>query len=88
MVNTDITGQNRTLANIMKDYYISFAVHLDPNAESYTGSPKPCWQNHLDSGKRTFSIMQVNETELAQRPDPDAAPQCDFWQANSYIVRN
>jgi hypothetical protein len=80
---------NATLALIMKDWYASFAVNLDPNAVSYSGTVKPYWPAYGDvSEEGGFAIMSVNYTMMGGRPDPDAAPRCDFFRGQSYAVRN
>jgi len=72
----------------MKDYYISFAIHLDPNQESFTGTAMPRWPAYINSQDGTFSVLQANQTSIGERPDANAAPHCDFWQVNSFVVRN
>lgn len=84
----DATGQNGTLGNIMKDYYVSFVTHLDPNAISYSGTPKPAWPSYQSSGGGTFAVMNVNYTMMGATQDFDAGPRCDFWHGESYITRN
>jgi len=81
---------NATLALIMKDWYTSFATNLDPNAISYSGTPKPFWPRYDNTtdGEGGFSIMSVNYTMMGMEPDPDAAPRCDFFHGQSYVVRN
>ena len=79
---------NATLALIMKDWYTSFATQLDPNAVSYSGTPKPSWPKYDDAANGGFNIMSVNYTMLGAVADPDAAPRCDFFHGQSYAVRN
>lgn len=79
---------NATLALIMKDWYASFAVNLDPNAVSYSGTAKPHWPAYGDASEGGFGIMSVNYTMMGGRPDPHAAPRCDFFRGQSYAVRN
>jgi len=38
---------NATLAYIMKDWFLSFAIKHDPNALSFTDTPKPHWPQYL-----------------------------------------
>lgn len=79
---------NATLALIMKDWYASFAVSLNPNAVSYSGMEKPHWPAYGDTSEGGFSIMSVNYTMMGAQPDPDAAPRCDFFRGQSAAVRN
>lgn len=79
---------NATLALIMKDWYTSFAVNLDPNMESYSGTPKPFWPQYNLVEVSNFTIMDVNYTMMGAIEDFDAAPRCDFFHGQSYVVRN
>lgn len=84
----DKSGQNRTLANIMKDYYLSFTTHMDPNAVKYIGTPKPMWPTYVNNASDAFTVMSVNYTEIGAVQDADTSALCDFWHGQSYIVRN
>ncbi|PNS20113.1 Secreted lipase [Sphaceloma murrayae] len=79
---------NATLALAMKDWFTSFAVHLDPNVESWSGIQKPNWPVYQGGDAGGFSIMSVNYTEVGVVQDADASAQCDFWHGQSYVVRN
>jgi carboxylesterase type B len=86
-------GQNLTIANVMKDWYLSFVVEGDPNARTFIGDPKPVtWAMYMngfngDDGKG-FNIMSINYTEIGMVRDPDASAKCDWWHGQSAIVRN
>lgn len=86
--SADMTGDNSTIGNIMKDYYVSFVTHLDPNAFSYSGTPKPAWPSYQSADGGNFEVMYVNYTMMAATQDFDAGPRCDFWHSESYIARN
>lgn len=77
-----------TLSYIMKDYFLSFATDLNPNARSFTNTPKPYWPEYNPVGTNNFTILDVNYTMIGATPDFDATPQCDFFHAESYVVRN
>ena len=47
----------------MKDWYASFAVNLDPNAQSFSGTPKPYWPQYNTADRLNFTIMDVSNTE-------------------------
>ena len=79
---------NLTLGYIMKDWFISFAENLDPNAHSFTKTPKPYWPQYQTPGSSNFSIMDVNYTMIGVQPDFDVSPRCDFFHGQSYVVRN
>lgn len=79
---------NATLALIMKDWYSSFAINLDPNVQSFSGTPKPYWPQYNSFDAMNFTIMDVNYTMIGAIEDPDAAPRCDFFHGQSYAVRN
>lgn len=87
-----LTSNNATLAAIMKDWFISFAVALDPNAHSYSGVKKPFWPDYnagaYGNVTSSFRAMDVNYTMMGVKPDPDASPRCDFFHGQSYAVRN
>lgn len=82
----------------MKDYFISFTAHLDPNAQSYSNVSKPHWPLYNprlgvgevdgESGGTEFAVMDVNYTMMGVVPDRDVKARCDFFHASSYTVRN
>jgi len=74
----------------MKDWYASFAIALDPNVHSFSGTPKPYWPQYDTSAMGNYStnIMTVNYTQIGATSDPDAAPRCDFFKGRSAEVRN
>ncbi|KAG8631603.1 hypothetical protein KVT40_000743 [Elsinoe batatas] len=78
---------NATLAYMMQDWFTSFTVHLDPNAESWTGQAKPYWPQYQEV-QDEFRVMSVNYTEVGAVADADASAQCDFFHGQSYVVRN
>lgn len=75
---------NATLAYIMKDYFLSFITHLDPNVQSFTGTAKPYWSQYGDG----FNVMDVQYTSMGVTKDPDASDACDFFHGQSYVTRN
>lgn len=72
----------------MRDYYVSFAVSLDPNAESYTDIPRPYWPTYMSEQNGDFSVLNVTDSLISVHRDADASPRCDFFHAQSYVVRN
>lgn len=82
------TSNNATIASILRDYYISFAVLLDPNAKSYTNIPHPHWPTYQTAGSSGFSVLNVTYTDISITPDQDASARCDFFHGQSYVVRN
>ncbi|KAK4996355.1 hypothetical protein LTR66_004013 [Elasticomyces elasticus] len=81
-------NNNATLALIMKDYFISFAVNLDPNSVSYSATPKPYWPAYQVGSSMNFTVMDVNYTMMGVVGDFDASAQCDYFHGQSYAVRN
>lgn len=81
---------NVTLGYIMKDFWLSFATDLDPNARSFSNTGKPFWPQYTadTDNNVTFAIMDVNYTMMGVTEDFDASPQCDFFHGQSYAVRN
>ena len=79
---------NLTLGSIMKDWFLSFTLNLDPNMQSFTNASKPYWPQYTATGSDNFTIMEVNYTSIGIEQDFDAKPGCDFFHAESYEVRN
>lgn len=76
---------NGTLADIMKDWYLSFVINQDPNMELPTrnGSQRPWFPQYGAEN----DVLQINETEIGYVKDVDAAARCEFFAANSDFVR-
>lgn len=72
----------------MRDYYVSFAVALDPNAKSYSNVPSPYWPTYMNDHNRNSSILDVTYSTIDVHRDTDASPRCDFFHGQSYVVRN
>ena len=72
----------------MRDWYLSFATDLDPNAASYTDIEHPYWPTYTNGQNDNFSVMGVTYTTLSVKPDPDVSAKCDFFHGQSYVVRN
>jgi len=70
----------------MRDYFISFFVHFDPNAATYSNVPHPYWNQYYGGG--TFQVLDVNYTMIGDVVDADASPQCDFLHGQGLAVRN
>ncbi|KZT55338.1 alpha/beta-hydrolase [Calocera cornea HHB12733] len=83
--NNGTQGANNTIGAYMKDWFISFTTHLDPNAVSYSGLQKPFWPTYNNGSAQT---MVVNYTQIGVVHDYDDSPQCDFFHGQSYVVRN
>ncbi|RJE24716.1 Carboxylesterase family [Aspergillus sclerotialis] len=81
-------ASNTTLSSILRDYYVSFAVALDPNAKSYSSISRPYWPTYMNDKNGPFSILDVTYTTIGAERDIDASPRCDFFHAQSYVVRN
>ena len=83
-------SQNATLAHIMKDWYLSFAITLDPNQVSYSNTTKPSWPPYQLNSQSSFNVMDVNYTMIGvvNDLDFDATARCDFFHSQSYVVRN
>ena len=88
--NMCITGDdsNTTLATILRDYYVSFAVALDPNAKTYSNISRPYWPTYMNDKSGPFSVLDITQTTIGVERDSDASPRCDFFHAQSYVVRN
>ncbi|KZP00029.1 alpha/beta-hydrolase [Calocera viscosa TUFC12733] len=84
--NDGTPAGNDTLGLIMRDWYLSFATCLNPNEVSFSETPKPYWSAYNDGSG--FLAMSVNYTQMGVVTDFDASAQCDFFHAQSYVVRN
>jgi len=82
------TINNATLALIMKDWYLSFAINLDPNVQSFSNASKPFWPPYNLPSSMNFTIMDVNYTEVGAVQDFWASGACDFFRGQTSIVRN
>jgi hypothetical protein len=79
-------GANVTLANVLRDWYVSFIVHSDPNVQSWSGVAKPIWPGYKLGG----GVMSVNFTELGAVDDRyyDDTKRCSFFWNNEEMVQN
>lgn len=82
---------NETLGMWMKDWYISFAAHLDPNMQSWSNSTysstKPFWPTYISRG--TYGqVMDINYTQAGVLKDLDIGPRCDWWFQQTNVVWN
>lgn len=72
----------------MQDYWVSFAMTLNPNTYTQSGQPNPLWEFYQSYDEQTFNVLNVQYTSISTTPDPDANPQCGFFNGQSYVVRN
>lgn len=82
-------ADNVTVSQIMKDWYVSFALHQDPNKESFSGRIplNPPWPPY-GSSAALRSVVEVNVADIGVGADPDMNVRCSFWQSVSDITRN
>jgi len=81
---------NLTLARHLRDYYVSFAIHMDPNRESFSGlskNVKPTWAQY-SSANPPRAVLNVEADGISTIGDPDYSERCSFWQSQSAISRN
>lgn len=96
LFDANSANDNSTLAAIMKDWFLSFAVNLNPNSQSWSDNAKPHWPQYtsqISTGAaagqgNNFVVIEVNATNIAVMTDPDASDRCDFFHGQSYVVRN
>lgn len=87
-------ANNHTLAVIMTDYWLSFAITHDPNPLRSPGAPY--WPSYISGGNGTvangesvgFTNLAVSYTSISPQADTDAGPTCDFFGNNNLVVRN
>lgn len=78
-------GANVTVADSMKDWYISFAIHADPNKQSWSNVLKPRWEEYS-----TGNVLSINDTEIGSVSDRyyDATERCQFFWDNGEVVQH
>ncbi|KAK3673376.1 hypothetical protein LTR78_006609 [Recurvomyces mirabilis] len=97
LANADIDysgANNRTLADIMTAYWVSFAVNHDPNPGRSDNAPY--WPSYHSGGEGDvengesvgFTDLAVTYTTIGPQVDPDANPRCEFLGNNGYVIRN
>ncbi|KAF2661107.1 alpha/beta-hydrolase [Lophiostoma macrostomum CBS 122681] len=81
-------GYNETLASIMKDWWASFAIYLDPNARRWSTVERPSWPLYNESAE--FQVMSINYTQSGAVSDLyfDNSEQCKFFEENGEVVQN
>ncbi|KAI5200239.1 hypothetical protein AUEXF2481DRAFT_82451 [Aureobasidium subglaciale EXF-2481] len=87
---------NATLSLIMKDYFASFVINLDPNGMSLGNFSKPYWPafNLKTAGTQIGGqvpenmVMRVNQTNMAPEVDTDVSARCDFVSSQGFQIRN
>jgi len=72
---------------MMRDWFLSFAIYLDPNRYSWSGVQKRDWELYRS---RNSGVMSVNYTEVGMVDDRyfDRTKRCDFLWENVAIVEN
>ncbi|ORY01839.1 Alpha/Beta hydrolase protein, partial [Clohesyomyces aquaticus] len=91
-----VEGDNKTVASMLKDYYIAFTTALDPNAllDAHTGKPE--WPSYVPAprvegqvvGNQSFDILEFTDGGIEVVRDPDVSDVCDFWASQNWIARN
>lgn len=77
---------NVTLANIEKDRVVSFAIHNDPNARSWSGVATVVWPTYnLGS-----TVLESNDSIIRVVGDSvyDKSERCEFFWENGEAVQN
>jgi hypothetical protein len=89
-------ANNKTIAEIMTSYWISFVVAGDPNP--LRSGKAAFWQSYKgggngggEGGEGTdvgFNVLQVSTSAVAVRADPDASAKCDFFAGRGRVLMN
>lgn len=82
------TANNATISTILKNYYVSFATVLDPNANIYVDAAQPYWPTYKNGDNANFTVLDFTYTSIDTVEDFDVSPKCDFFHSQSYVVRN
>jgi hypothetical protein len=76
---------NVTLANIEKDRVVSFAIHNDPNAQSWSGLNTVFWPTY----NMGSTVLESNDSSIrVVNGDYDASERCAFFRENGEVVQN
>jgi hypothetical protein len=63
----------------MRDYFVSFTLHLDPNKFA-SGQSAPAW---LQFTANESSILLVEFDKIVTNIDPEKSTQCEFLEIAS-----
>ncbi|KAI4598471.1 hypothetical protein KJ359_002881 [Pestalotiopsis sp. 9143b] len=72
---------NATLAAMMRDYFISFAVTLDPNERISSLTDRPQWPAYKSADNDT-AILLVQDASVRVVPDPDVNERCQYLKSS------
>lgn len=86
-------ADNHTLAEIMSAYWISFILTTNPNP--LRAENAPVWQSYarggqgnVDTGESIgFEVLTIEHDDIYMERDRDASDRCDFFLANSAVIR-
>jgi hypothetical protein len=93
-------ANNKTIAHIMTDYWLSFVRTRDPNImrnagapfwRSYSASPVSATNAPAYAGPNAdvgFNVLEVTYNSMEAIRDPDAGPKCDFFSSRGWVLRN
>jgi hypothetical protein len=85
-------ANNQTLAQIMTDYFLSFAITLNPNTLKNAAAPE--WPAYVSGAPNEagvtvgFQILDVTYTTIVPIEDPDVNPGCDFMAGQGVAIAN
>lgn len=78
---------NATLASILRDYFISFAIALDPNSLPSSTTARPMWPTYRSTDNDTV-ILRLQDNGLTISQDPDENERCQYLSSSSpYLER-
>ncbi|TAQ88709.1 hypothetical protein B7494_g2955 [Chlorociboria aeruginascens] len=81
---TIMPSGNDTLSLLMKDWFISFATSLDPNAISYSGVAKPFWPQYGVA----HTVLDIDYTTIGAKVDDDFSAHCKFLKLQGLAILN
>jgi hypothetical protein len=69
----------------MKDWFVSFLLHKDPNAQSWSNSTNLLWPDY-----QMGEVMSLNDSNYAALSDAyyDDSDRCRFFWENGDVVQN
>lgn len=72
---------NATLASILRDYFISFAIALDPNSIPSSTAARPIWPSYQSTDNGTV-ILRLQDNGITISQDPDDNQRCQYLSSS------
>lgn len=78
---------NATLASILRDYFISFAIAIDPNSTPSSTTARPTWPSYRSADDESV-ILRLQDNGIMISQDPDINARCQYLSSSvTYLER-